>query len=56
MAALFGLVLVFGVRYKMAGTAKPGGFTELFDTALIVIGAVGVLTTLLWPRRRDPNR
>jgi hypothetical protein len=56
VAGMFGLVLLFGARNKMAGTAKPGGYTELFDTAMIVIGCIGAWTALLWPRNKPPER
>ena len=32
----------------------PGGYTELFDTAMIVIGCIGACAALLWPSRKPP--
>lgn len=52
VAGLFALVLFFGLRYKMSGTATPGGLTEMFDTSLIVVGTIGSIAALMWPRKR----
>lgn len=50
LIALFSLILVFGIHYKNSGTARLGGYTDLFDTALIGLGSIGVLAAFCWPR------
>jgi len=55
IAGFFGLLIFAGLQYRMSGTAKPGSYTHVFDTALIAIGTVGALTAMLWPKREGPD-
>jgi hypothetical protein len=55
IAGFFAMMACFGAWYKMSGTAVPGSYTWLFDTSLLVVGTVGLIVTLLWPRKDDPS-
>lgn len=56
----FSVMISMSIYHKATTPAKPGGYVELLDNGLILLGAIGLLGTLLatflWPEKRKRKR
>jgi hypothetical protein len=55
LVTAFTLLICFSAYQKFAHPAPVGSYTWWFTTSLLVIGVLGTIATMAWPKRKPPQ-